>query len=196
MHLVAQLSLLLTFLVSSALAHGNGMVMSMDQGMAMNMGNMIAYLHFTIGDNLWFLGWAPRSTGAMVGTCIGLFILAIAERWLAMMRGVMEAHWNTRAQISLANNLNTSFVASSPGECKNSSSQAAQPRRDSARGSTPPFVLTYDVPRGIIQAVLASINILFMLTVMTFQIGFIIAVVIGLGVGEALFGRYSPIHIE
>ncbi|KAH9957269.1 Ctr copper transporter [Lactifluus volemus] len=185
----------------------------MDQGMAMNMGNMIAYLHFTIGDNLWFLGWAPRSTGAMVGTCIGLFILAIAERWLAMMRGVMEAHWNTRldlriclscsahAQVmqcsdSLANNFNNSSVASSPKKRKTSSSQAAQPRCDSQRRTTPPFVLTYDIPRGIIQAVLASVNILFMLTVMTFQIGFIIAVVIGLGVGEALFGRYNPYFVH
>jgi solute carrier family 31 (copper transporter), member 1 len=101
MHLVAQLSLLLTFFISSVLAHENGMVMSMDQGMVMDMGNMIAYLHFTIGDNLWYLGWAPRSTGAMVGTCIGLFILAIAERWLAMMRGVMEAHWNTRLDLRI-----------------------------------------------------------------------------------------------
>ncbi len=26
----------------------------------------------------------------------------------------------------------------------------------------------------------------------TFQLGFVFAIVIGLGVGEALFGRYSP----
>jgi hypothetical protein len=70
------------------------------------------------------------------------------------------------AQISLANNLNNSSVASSPKKRKTSSSQAAQPRCDSQRRTTPPFVLTYDIPRGIIQAVLASVNILFMLTVM------------------------------
>jgi solute carrier family 31 (copper transporter), member 1 len=101
MYLVARLTLLVTFLVAKALAHDNGMVMSMDQAMSMDMGNMIMYLHFTIGDNLWFLGWAPRSTGAMVGTCIGLFVLAIAERWLAAMRALMELHWSTRLDVRL-----------------------------------------------------------------------------------------------
>lgn len=100
MHFIARLSLP-TFLIVGTLAHDNGMVMNMDQGMTMNMGNMIMYLHFTIGDNLWFVGWAPRSTGAMVGTCIGIFMLAVAERWLAMMRAVMEAHWRTRFGIRL-----------------------------------------------------------------------------------------------
>jgi Ctr copper transporter family len=102
MHLVARLSLLLTFLVARALAHDNGMVMSTNQGMSVNMGNMIAYLHFTMGDNLWFIGWAPRSLGAMIGTCIGLFILAVAERWLAVRQAIMEAHWSTRFDIRLS----------------------------------------------------------------------------------------------
>ncbi|KAI0248026.1 CTR copper uptake transporter [Lactifluus subvellereus] len=190
MHFIARLALL-TFLIARSLAHDNGMVMNMDQGMSMNMGNMIMYLHHTVGDNLLFVGWAPRSAGAMVGTCIGIFLLAVAERWLAMMRAVMEAHWRTRAQISLANNLNTSIVATSE-ERNKPVSQAAQPQRDSQSHWALPLIFAYDVPRGIMQVVLASINILFMLTVMTFQIGFILAIVIGLGVGEALFGRYSP----
>jgi hypothetical protein len=32
----------------------------------------------------------------MAGACIGLFLLATAERWLASMRGVMEEHWSMR----------------------------------------------------------------------------------------------------
>ena len=95
MHLLAGQAFLAS-LIAGALADDNGMVMSMDQGMAMNMGNMLMYLHFTIGDNLWFIGWAPNTAGAMAGACIGLFVLAIAERWLAAMRSVMEDHWSTR----------------------------------------------------------------------------------------------------
>lgn len=68
----------------------------MDDGMVMTMGNMIAYLHFTPGDNIWFFGWAPYSTGAMVGTCIGLFLLALVERWLAGLKAIMEMHWHSR----------------------------------------------------------------------------------------------------
>lgn len=94
MHLLAGQAFLAS-LIAGALAD-NGMVMSMDQGMDMTMGNMLMYLHFTIGDNLWFLGWAPQKAGAMAGACIGLFMLAIAERWLVAMRGVMGDHWSTR----------------------------------------------------------------------------------------------------
>ncbi len=97
MNLLAGQALLFSSLIAGSLANDNGMNMNMDQGMSMNMGNMIMYLHFTIGDNLWFLGWAPRSAGAMAGACIGLFMLAIAERWFAAMRGVMEEHWSTRS---------------------------------------------------------------------------------------------------
>lgn len=96
MHLLAGQALLLTSLIAGALAHDNGMNMNMDQGMSMNMGNMIMYLHFKIGDNLWFYGWAPGTAGAMAGACIGLFMLAMAERWLVAMRGVMEKHWSMR----------------------------------------------------------------------------------------------------
>ncbi|KAH8999695.1 CTR copper uptake transporter [Lactarius hatsudake] len=208
MHSLALLSLIVTFSFTCTLAHDNGMDMNMDQGMSMSMGNMVMYLHFTPGDNLWFLGWAPRTAGAMVGTCIGLFMLALAERWLSAMRAVMEAHWRTRfglsslphavlmyslysAQIVLANNLNTSSVATSDKP----SSKSSQPSYDTFRRRVPPFILSYDVPRGIMRMALASIGFLFMLAVMTFQLGFIFSIVIGLGVGETLFGRYSP-HLE
>ncbi len=96
MHLLAGHALLLTSLIAGTLAHDNGMDMNMDQGVSMNMGNMLMYLHFTIGDNLWFFGWAPGTAGAMTGACIGLFMLAIAERWLVAMRGVIEEHWSIR----------------------------------------------------------------------------------------------------
>ena len=57
---------------------------------------MIPWLHFTPGDILWFYGWVPSSTGAMVGTCIGLFLLALVDRWIAACRAVMEVHWSKR----------------------------------------------------------------------------------------------------
>ena len=96
MRLITGQYFLLSTLIVGAVAHDNGMDMGMDQGMSMISGNMITYLHFAPGDNLWFIGWAPRTAGAMVGTCIALFILSVAERWLAAMRGVMEAYWRTR----------------------------------------------------------------------------------------------------
>lgn len=77
-------------------AASNGMNMSMDGSMDLAEGQMLAYLHFTPGDNLWFLGWVPASTGAMIGTCIGLFLLGLVDRWIGACRAVMEVHWHNR----------------------------------------------------------------------------------------------------
>jgi copper transporter 1 len=98
-HRYLTLLLLLSLSWPSTHAHGgsNGMDMSMDGAMALDEGNMLTHLHFTpLGDSLWFLGWVPRSNGAMVGTCIGLFLLAVVERWMAACKAVMEEHWNTQ----------------------------------------------------------------------------------------------------
>ena len=70
--------------------------MSTDGAMAMATGHMLNYLHFTPGDNLWFLGWVPVSARAMVGTCIGLCLLGIMERLIAGVRGVSERYWEKR----------------------------------------------------------------------------------------------------
>ncbi|KAI0027922.1 Ctr copper transporter family-domain-containing protein [Vararia minispora EC-137] len=155
---------------------------SMDGGMTMTMGNMLMYFHFTPGDNLWFLGWAPYSAGAMVGTCIGLFLLALIERWLAAMKAVMEVHWHTRALIEMANRVNTKSL---PQHAQ------ATPKSAIRQHMALPFIPAHDLPRGIIAAALALLGFLFMLAVMTFQVGFILSIVVGLGVGETLFGRYG-----
>jgi hypothetical protein len=90
------LSAVVASCLQSALASSNGMDMSMDGAMSLASGDMTSYLHFTPGDNLWLLGWVPQSAGVMVGACIGLFMLALVERWVAACRAVMEAHWSKR----------------------------------------------------------------------------------------------------
>ena len=134
MRRIAGRCVLLAFLIAGAVAHDNGMDMNMDQGMAMNVGNMIMYLHFKPGDNLWFLGWAPSSASAMFGTCIGLLMLSIAERWLAAMRGVMEAHWHTRFGLAVTNISAILFSDTLAMQCPGRACQQAQYAR---RGDVP-----------------------------------------------------------
>ena len=75
----------------------NGMDMSMDGAMPLMSGNMLTYFHFTVGgDVLWFQGWVPLTSGSMFGACVGLFLLALVERWIAGCRGLMEAFWTKR----------------------------------------------------------------------------------------------------
>lgn len=70
--------------------------MDMGSGSSSSM-TMSSFLHFTpLGDTLWFQGWTPSSPGAMVGACIGLFLLAIFDRWLAAGRATAEKAWRER----------------------------------------------------------------------------------------------------
>ena len=62
------------------------------------MGAMRMYFHFTSGDLLWFLGWVPTSAGAMVGACVGLFLLGVLERWIAAVKNVAEVRWKARVE--------------------------------------------------------------------------------------------------
>ncbi|KDR77916.1 hypothetical protein GALMADRAFT_65303 [Galerina marginata CBS 339.88] len=171
------LAFILNFL-SPAVQADNGMDMSMDGAMALTGANMVPYLHFTPGDTLWFLGWVPKSKGAMVGTCIGLFLLALVDRWLASIRATAENYWRRRSQIILTNKLNASPVKQS------STTKLYVPRH------VPPFILAHDVSRGVLHAGQATLGFAFMLVVMTYQASFIISIIVGLGVGETLFGRY------
>ncbi|KAI0753816.1 CTR copper uptake transporter [Fomes fomentarius] len=187
------LSLAVGILLSAgALAHdhSNGMDMSMDGAMDLTMGSMTMWLHFTPGDIVLFYGWVPTSAGAMVGTCIGLFLLALVDRWIAASRAVMEAHWSMRAQIIMADRLNT-IPSSSARDKKPSAFSVTRIRDVATMRNGPPFIPAHDITRGILHAVQATLHFALMLIVMTFQVSFIIAIVVGLGVGEALFGRFA-----
>ncbi|EPQ55533.1 hypothetical protein GLOTRDRAFT_138434 [Gloeophyllum trabeum ATCC 11539] len=177
----------------------NGMDMSMDGAMSLASGQMLTYLHFTPGDILWFQGWVPKSTGAMVGACIGLFLLAILERWIACIRALADMAWWRSAQEALADKRTPQSLPAATnkperkGKTMSLSSVPVLPSVPSSQGprASLPFIPTNDIPRGIIHAVQSALSFAFMLAVMTYQVGFIFAIVVGLGVGETLFGRYT-----
>jgi len=188
------LLLLAVFLAPNTLASTNGMDMSTDGPMDLMSGNMLSYLHFTPGDTLWFQGWVPQSNGAMVGTCIGLFILALVDRWLAAIKSMSEVVWRKQAEIAYINSQNTR----SNSKIQASESQSSIPRHSKlptvvgvlTLRTVPPFIPAHDIARGILHAGQAALMFGFMWTAMTFQVSFILSMVIGLGVGEAVFGRY------
>ncbi|KAF7324515.1 CTR copper uptake transporter [Mycena kentingensis (nom. inval.)] len=148
----------------------NGMDMSMDDGMSMANGTMLPMLHFSLGDTLFFQGWVPQTRAALFGACVGLFLLALVDRWLAAVRSMAEASWRR------------SRVAAADCDDKN--------KKRRVQLQAPPFVLAHDLTRGALHALQSAIGFVFMLAVMTFQAAYIITIIGGLGVGEALFGRY------
>ncbi|KAJ7624356.1 CTR copper uptake transporter [Roridomyces roridus] len=157
----------------------NGMDMTMDDGMTLANGTMMPQLHFILGDTLWFQGWVPQSKGALAGACIGLFVLALVDRWLSAVRAMMEIHWRAAAaRIQRAREVEDKDKKKKSGALK-------------MRLQAPPFVLAHDAMRGVLHAVQTFFGFAFMLAVMTFQAAYIITLILGLGIGEMLFGRYA-----
>ncbi|EKM60886.1 uncharacterized protein PHACADRAFT_247104 [Phanerochaete carnosa HHB-10118-sp] len=171
---------------------------------------MVPWLHFTGGDNLFFKSLHPSSHGAIAGACIALVLLGIFDRWLSAMRGVAQARWvqsvramTTRSPASSQPGIGSDWVPTKEGEKQIDDVKPVPSERsslvNSARvsRSSPPFLLSHDVPRGIAFACQALLGYTLMLAVMTFQAAYIISILVGLGIGEVLFGRLgsAPGHV-
>ncbi|KAF5353250.1 hypothetical protein D9756_007777 [Leucocoprinus leucothites] len=150
-------------LVSTALAQASdsdeishGMDMDMDMGMELAEGQMLPYLHFQGRDVLWFQGWVPQTKGAMAGACLGVFLLAIFDRWLSAMRVVAEAYWNKRAESGLTKRLKTQ------GNLTRPTLSGVLAFR-----TIPPFIPSHDIARGLLQGAQATLNFAFMLAAMS-----------------------------
>ncbi|TCD70041.1 hypothetical protein EIP91_005022 [Steccherinum ochraceum] len=172
---------------------------------------MVPWLHFAGGDNLFFKSWQPSSGGAIAGASIALVFLAILERWVAGMLGNLNGYWRHKSLAIIANRLNEPTVSEARSLTKNdkegddivevdtnslSSKPVTQDFIARRPRVIPPFILSHDVPRGMVFALQALLAYVLMLAVMTFQAAYIISIVVGLGIGEMLFGRMGGSHIH
>jgi len=148
---------------------------------------MTPYLHFTGGDYLYFKSWQPSSHGAIAGASIALLVLAILERLLHATRVAIDARWS-----ALSGNRPYLWRIQEKGEGSSGSTQVSH---NVQRGRTlPPFVLSRDSARGALYSLQALLVYALMLAVMTFQAAYIISIIVGLGLGEVLFGRLAHVY--
>ncbi|KXN84783.1 Protein P80, partial [Leucoagaricus sp. SymC.cos] len=156
---------------------------------------MTPFFHFIGGDYLLFKAWKPSSGGVIAGTCIGLLFFAIFERWANAISPVLEDHLRQRA-------LRKMPTSSIPGDMttisRRTSSDTAEtppvakkPNSRLPKRSIPPFIPSVDIPRGICYAFQRLLGFALMLAVMTYHSGYIISIIVGLGLGEILFGRIA-----
>jgi len=171
-------------------------------GMDTGMMPMRPYLHFTGGDPLWFQAWVPTSPGAIAGACIGLAMLAMFERLLVGMRAVLEAEWERRSHLAVVEgtveHYHTDLPTSiDPSPTNEPPSQHILTKGDGELSVLPvsqyathsPFIPSHDVARGIVYLAQATIAYILALAVMTWNASYTTSILIGLGVGETLFGR-------
>ncbi|KAF9557846.1 hypothetical protein CPC08DRAFT_736595 [Agrocybe pediades] len=175
------------------------------------MDMMVPYLHFFGGDFLYFKEWNPTSPGAIAGASIGLVILALFERWLAATRSVFNDHLRKRAfALTTARDQVVSGHKVAPSSSSDtdkaaftldgveqvsrtpSATSGSVPKARNLKSRTrtvPPFILAHDLPRGLLFGLQILVSYLLMLAIMTYQAAFFISIVLGLGIGEIIFGR-------
>ncbi|KAG6851628.1 hypothetical protein C0991_007453 [Blastosporella zonata] len=177
LHYLSLLYLLLLTSSTQAHASSNGFDDSMDMPMSLASGSMLSYLHFTPGDVLWFEGWVPGRGSTLFGACVGLFLLGVVERWAAALAaGAMAATLDGQRRKGAKSNC------------------CAPPLKDvllMRGGTAAPFVLEHTWAKFILSGTQATFRVLFMFTIMTFQISFILSLAIGVGVGEMMYGRFT-----
>nr|GAT51777.1 predicted protein [Mycena chlorophos] len=157
---------------------------SMDSMMMMK-----AYLHFTPGDMLLFKSIAPSSPGAIFGACLILFLIAIGERGLLALGRRFAKVRTTRAERLLASR-SYIFDDASAGKAHDEVPSSESSSGGALQARTPaPFILSHELSRGALAGVQTTVHYVLMLVVMTFNAAFLISVVLGVVVGEVVFGR-------
>jgi len=145
------------------------------------------YFHTSGGDNVLFKSWTPSSPGAIAGASIAIFVLAILERLVNGLRGQLAAYWALRTlERTVQEDTSSCHKSERPPSSDGSKSIPVGRKR-----TVPPFILAHDLPRGIVYMLQATIAYLLMLIAMTFQVGYFVSIIAGLGVGEVLFGRWA-----
>ncbi|KAG5641377.1 hypothetical protein DXG03_005371 [Asterophora parasitica] len=181
---VLLLGLLSTALLASAHDHGG------HSGSSGGHVHLTAFLHFSpAADTLWVYGWIPTRPGPIFGACVGLFLLGIAERWVSAVRAGVEAGvrreavWKERVLSA------QSLKQKQDPACADTFAPLI-PTIFMRPGTTAPFVLEHAYARFVIHIAQQAFAVLFMLTLMSFQVGFILSQAAGAGVGEMLYGRF------
>ncbi|OAV96079.1 hypothetical protein PTTG_02104 [Puccinia triticina 1-1 BBBD Race 1] len=136
---------------------------------------------------LWFDGWTPSTGGATFGACFGLFVLTVAVKLLGALRHQAHLAWSMSKWHD--SGLTTHNTIDKPSNNPTAQASSFRPTRPAV-----PWSAQRDVPRGILAALHVGLEYFLMLAVMTYNVYFFVAIVLGHFVGEVAFGRWSTVQ--
>ncbi|CAO0798204.1 unnamed protein product [Mucor circinelloides] len=196
----ATMSMATATATSTAATHNHDMSGMDMSGMSMSMGTF----HWSSsGDGIWFDAWVPKSEGAYIGACFGLFFFAILSRGLPALEAYFIA-WKRLRDNRVAGNPSLALqptaiktdIEKSTNAADDSSSQSFHPTaypNPLRLPQVPPFSWTTDTVRSFLSAFNSFVSYLLMMVVMTGNGGFLVVIVIGVFFGEMAFGRFRAL---
>ncbi|KAH8926942.1 hypothetical protein BT69DRAFT_1258702 [Atractiella rhizophila] len=206
--MISFLTILLSIsLIPFSQAHDHGG--SMSDGSTMSVNALMGQFHTGIGgDQLWFAGWIPTSAGTTFASAFGLALLAVFSRLLSAVRTQLDHQWAVKGRVMRLQAIEASsgrasavgLIDGAATQRKSAGSASVDSTTSDSREKTrapsrlTPFIAAHDIPRGLLQILQSGIGYLLMLAVMMGNVWWFIAVLLGLGIGETLFGRFA--HVE
>ncbi|KAI9845267.1 MAG: hypothetical protein M1838_001814 [Thelocarpon superellum] len=132
----------------------------------------MAFSTNNLATNLYSSSWAPTTTSGYVGTWFFLFILAVT--WRGLVRGLkrLDAYYVRKHESHLI-------------LIHGGLDQATR------RNTVLAWRLSVNLPRAALAMVAQGVAYLLMIAVMTMNVGFFFAVIVGYFFGEAFFGRVA-----
>ncbi|XP_074655099.1 high affinity copper uptake protein 1-like isoform X1 [Tubulanus polymorphus] len=187
---------------------GHGMT-GMPTGMP-HMGGMKMFFHVGIKEHVLFEQWYIQSVGAMVGSCIAIFILACLYEGLKVLREYLlrkhvvairysaydmpaSTSGSSREAMVMETQQNGSIKTSTDNIVKSDASKLDKNVADSERHKMISWPHILQTMLHILQIV---ISYFLMLIFMTYNVWLCIAVVLGAGTGYFLFGWKKAVVVD
>jgi len=146
-------------------------------GSMASMPGMANTFHFGVGDTLWAKPLTPTTGQGYAGAIMLLILMAVFLRFLTAARGMAEKRWNPKRN-SCCN-----------GDGADNYLKMGQSREDEAgAGSHHRWNATIQLTRALLQLTAMTIGYLLMLAVMTFNVGYLLAILSGGFLGELALG--------
>lgn len=146
----------------------------------MDMGGMMMYFHVGLTETILFKDWAVNSVGGMIGSVVGVFIMAVMYEGLKYFREhLFRLHFSSMHYSSVA-------VTGQDGRTLTEVHQIARNRIVSWAHFTQTFL-------HVVQVVLSYF---LMLIFMTYNVWLCLGVVLGAGFGYFIFGWKKAMVVD
>ncbi|KAI7905130.1 Ctr copper transporter family-domain-containing protein [Cokeromyces recurvatus] len=190
---------------TAPMATGTSTAKSGTSGMHMMM-SMGTFHWSSSGDGIWLDSWVPRSEGAYIGACFGLFFCSLLSRsipaleayFVAWARLRNDRQLKTHSTIKHIHEITKTDIEESPNLTDNFSASSRSINPTAYPNSlclpvVPSFSFKTDTIRSFITTLNSFVGYLLMMVVMTGNGGFFLVIVLGVFFGELAFGRFRSL---
>ncbi|XP_068694829.1 high affinity copper uptake protein 1-like [Montipora foliosa] len=138
---------------------------------------MMMYFHFSKKAVILFEGWSVDDVGGMIGSCIGIFILAALYEGLKVLREILKRKYSYVVSVDLSE---TKTYGTGPGQTVITESRGQIPRSKLCNWHH--FLQTF------LHIVQVTLSYFLMLIFMTYNVWLCLSVALGAGFGYFVFG--------